>query len=221
MGGCCFAPTRRQFLWWYWLLLVSIVGIPMLLAVWYVARGDHADEETRQARGKTAASVFWGGTFVVAIGLWFVVVMVSRVLNPPQPTQELWIGDTQYWLEGFGALAVQFFLAFFWANGTNDLVRKRPWYGRFVLFVLSVFFYLVAVSWLGLVFRRPAINVMQFMACMLPAHYWGKFKDAASPQTAWRALWAFVIGATLFFAVSYFGEPFAELIVGVPGGIGK
>ena len=39
MGSCCFTPTKRDFLWWYWLFLVSIVGIPMLLAVWYVSQG--------------------------------------------------------------------------------------------------------------------------------------------------------------------------------------
>ena len=221
MGGCCFTPTRRHFLWWYWLLLVSIVGIPMLAAVWYVAREKDADEETRQARGKTAAVIFWVGTFVVAIGLWFVVPMILRVVGPPRPSPEPWMGGVEYWLEGYQTLAVQFFLAFVAANATNDVVRKQTWYGRLVLFVLCVSCYLMAVSCAGLIFRRPAINVMQFMACMLPAHYWGKFKDAASPQTAWRALGAFVIGATLFSAVSYFGEPFAELIVGAPVGTGK
>ncbi len=38
MGACCFTPKRTQFLWWYWLVLASIVGIPMLLAAWYIAQ---------------------------------------------------------------------------------------------------------------------------------------------------------------------------------------
>ena len=57
---------------------------------------------------------------------------------------------------------------------------------------------------------------MQFMACMLPAHYWGKFKDLSNPKTAWHALGAFVVGALLFSLVSYWGEPFAQMIVGAP-----
>jgi hypothetical protein len=31
MGSCCFTPSKRDFLWWYWLLLASIVGIPMTM----------------------------------------------------------------------------------------------------------------------------------------------------------------------------------------------
>ena len=48
MGSCCFTPRRTQFLWWYWLLLASIVGIPMFLACWYVARHTTADEEAKK-----------------------------------------------------------------------------------------------------------------------------------------------------------------------------
>ena len=38
MGGCCFSPRPRQLLWWYWLLLFSVVGIPMLIAALYIQR---------------------------------------------------------------------------------------------------------------------------------------------------------------------------------------
>ena len=55
MGGCCYTPTKKDFLWWYWLLLASIVGIPMLLAVLYVGRYPKADEEEKKRRGKRAA----------------------------------------------------------------------------------------------------------------------------------------------------------------------
>ena len=47
MGGCCFVPSKRHLLWWYWLLLTSIVGIPMLLAVLYVRGRTAVDEEEK------------------------------------------------------------------------------------------------------------------------------------------------------------------------------
>jgi hypothetical protein len=219
MGSCCFAPTRRQFLWWYWLLLVSIVGIPMLLAVLYVSRQKDADEATRQARGKTAAAIFWGGTFVVAVGINFVLAWAFRIVDLPEPSEGGWFftRDTAvYWRGGYMLLALQFFAALVAANLTNDAVRKLPWYGRILLLVPCLLGYLAAISCLGLVHRRPAINVMHFLACMLPAHYWRKFKDVSNPKTAWHALGAFVVGAILFSLVSYWGEPFAQMIVGAP-----
>ena len=48
MGVCCFAPKKTEFLWWYWLLLASVVGIPMFLAALYVAR--KADSEEQKSR---------------------------------------------------------------------------------------------------------------------------------------------------------------------------
>jgi hypothetical protein len=67
MGSCCFTPRRTQFLWWYWLLLASIVGIPMFLACWYVARHQAADEATKRLLGKRAAGIFWAGAIASAI----------------------------------------------------------------------------------------------------------------------------------------------------------
>ena len=58
MGSCCFTPTKRDFLWWYWLLLASIVGIPMLLAAICVANVSAADEAAKRRRGQVAAWTF-------------------------------------------------------------------------------------------------------------------------------------------------------------------
>ena len=69
-----------------------------------------------------------------------------------------------------------------------------------------------------LLFRRPALNVMQFMACMLPAHHWGKFKDSPDTPHAWRALAAFVVAAVLVFLVARFGEDVVQLRLPVGGG---
>ena len=31
MGGCCYIPRPREMLWWYWLALLGIFGVPLLL----------------------------------------------------------------------------------------------------------------------------------------------------------------------------------------------
>lgn len=66
MGSCCFTPRRSQFLWWYWLLLASIVGIPMLIACWYVARQAKAGQGADPTLGKTARFIFWSGAVLSA-----------------------------------------------------------------------------------------------------------------------------------------------------------
>jgi glycerol uptake facilitator-like aquaporin len=214
MGSCCFTPSKKDFLWWYWLLLASIVGIPMLLAVLYVARRPEADEELRKRRGKRAAWIFWVGTFVVAIAAFFVVHIVLASFYPDESGPPFW--HNYNYLAGWWILALQFFVATVAANATNDLVRKKRWYWRIPLVVLCVAGYLFALLLPDMVFRRPAINVMQFLVCMLPAHCWGNFKDSPDTRHAWRALFAFLVAAALFFLVSYFGEDFAQWICGPP-----
>jgi hypothetical protein len=216
MGSCCFTPTKRDFLWWYWLLLVSIVGIPMLLAVWYVSHGDNVDEEEKLLRGKVAARIFWWGTFVVGLSTLFLAHLVLEVLRLN--------GDADFWqryqqdqlFAGYATLALQFCVATVAANATNSLVRKKPLLARIPLVLLCLGFFLITVIGATAPFRRPAINLMQFLVCMLPAHYWGVFKDTPDTSRAWKAFWAFLAAAPLFFLVSYFGEDFAELICGSP-----
>lgn len=67
MGSCCFTPRRTQFLWWYWLLLASIVGIPMFLACWYVHRHPPATDEQRAQLGRKASRIFWFATYASAV----------------------------------------------------------------------------------------------------------------------------------------------------------
>ena len=218
MGSCCFTPTKRDFLWWYWLLLASIVGIPMLLAVLYVARTRVADEDAKRKRGKTAASIFWLGSVVVAIAAFLIVHDLLAELYPRAGlSNDLSTGYEHE--EGWVALAIQFFFATVAANGTNALVRKRKWFERILWVVLCVAVYvagMVFVVPIEIHFRRPAIHAMQFLVCMLSAHYWGRFKDSPDSSRAWQALWAFLVTAGLFFLVSYFGEDFARLICGSP-----
>ncbi|NLE38592.1 MAG: hypothetical protein GX621_11255, partial [Pirellulaceae bacterium] len=143
MGGCCFTPTKRDFLWWYWLLLASIVGIPMLLAVWYVARSPEGDEELKQRRGKHAAWIFWVGTFLVAVGAFYAVHAVLPILYPAESDElDFYFGQKDAYLDGWWMLALQFFFATVAANAANNLVRKKKWYWRIPLVVLCVAIYL-------------------------------------------------------------------------------
>jgi hypothetical protein len=211
MGSCCFTPTKRDFLWWYWLFLLSIVGIPMLLAVWYVSQGSGVEEQEKLRRGKVAARIFWLGTLVVGFFSFFVVTNVLEVMYP---------GSDGYWgyhnyQGGYAALAVQFCIATVAANGANNLVRKRPLDARIPLLLVCLGAYWLAASVI-IPFTRPAIHFMQFLVCMLPAHCWGVFKDTPDTRRAWRAFWAFFAAAALFFLVSYFGEDFAQLFYGQP-----
>jgi hypothetical protein len=232
MGGCCFTPTKKDFLWWYWLLLASIVGIPMLVAVLYVAWRPNVDDETKKRRGKTAAWIFWGGTFLVAMAAFAVAKALLLAIYPyPDPADAFsyWDWAGHHYSEGFSFLALHFFCATVAANGADSLVRKGKGYVRIPVLVLFLALYLLVLSFLDNVIlmhhfdiRRPAINVMQFLACMVPAHYWGNFKASSDSSRAWKALAAFLVGATLFFLVSYFGEDFAQWVCGPPGsGKGK
>lgn len=222
MGACCYQPSKGDFLWWYWLLLVSIVGIPMLLAVLYVARQPAADEPTKMERGRTAEGIFWVGTFVVGVASFFVVYQVLEAFVADWDRA----GRDPSYMGGWLTLAIQFFFATVMANLTNDWTRKQErWYARVVLTILGVllflfaFFLLLAVSQgIFAMFRRPALNVVQFLVCMLPAHHWGKFKDSPDTRHAWRALAAFLVAAPLVFLAAYLGEDVVQLLLPVASG---
>jgi len=216
MGSCCFTPSKKDFLWWYWLLLASIVGIPMLLAVWYVASASEGDEDAKKWRGRTAAWIFWPGTFLVGIATFYIVPAVVALFYPGPPGYVPRLQRAEY-RDGWIILAVQFFLATVAANGANDLTRKRKhWYTRIPVLILCMFGYLFFLAVGSLLYLQPAVNLMQFLVCMLPAHCWGRFKDTPPTDPAWKALWAFLAAALLFFLVSYFGEDFAQLIFRIP-----
>ena len=117
-------------------------------------------------------------------------------------------------------MALQFFAATVAANGANSLTRKRRWYLRVPLLVFCIAIYLFSLLFFGLTFRRPAINEMQFLVCMLPAHPWGEFKDSPNVSGSRKALLAFLAGTTLFFLVSYLGEDFSQLVCRIANGWG-
>jgi len=146
---------------------------------------------------------------------YFVVSSVLTASRSQDPNDESFWNFQYSW--GWDAMAVQFFLATVATNIAEGLVRKKRWDARLPLFVSCIVPYLLLVVWLyfvGIGFRRPAVHAMQFMACMLSAHYWGIFKESPEPRHAWKALWAFLVAAGLFFLVSYFGEDFAQFVCG-------
>jgi hypothetical protein len=180
--------------------------------VLYVARHKDVAEEQRKSVAREAASIFWLGSLAIGAGMFFFVNYVLATLYPVRDGVPRWATSGADYTGGYWCLALQFFAAFFAANGVNDFIRKHPWYVRIPLFTVCIGVYLFLLSCPGLLFRRPAINVMQFAACMLPTHCWGRFKDVPNQPRAWAALVACLAGATLFFVVSYFGEDFAQWV---------
>ena len=132
MGGCCFTPTKRDFLWWYWLLLASIVGIPMLLAVLYVVPQKERCRGQDQAacRRHRGHDLLAGEPCVLGLVLFFVANKLIDIQFPVPVGESRWIAREAYYTAGYAFLALQFFAAFVAANGVNDLIRKRPWYKR-------------------------------------------------------------------------------------------
>ncbi|MGO9110177.1 MAG: hypothetical protein ACLP9L_13190 [Thermoguttaceae bacterium] len=207
MGACCYSPTKRDFLWWYWLLLASIVGIPMFLAVLYVAWQPEAHEQRKKARGIRAAWIFWIGTLIVAFAAFCIVQAYLKYTYSDE--------SDGYW-KGWSGLSLQLVFATIMANLTNEWTRKQKrWYVRILLTVFGVICFLLPLLALSpeIALRLPAINIMQFMVCMLPAHCWGQFKDAPDARHAWRALLAFLAAAPLVFLAGYFGEDLARFVV--------
>jgi hypothetical protein len=204
MGSCCFTPKKRDFLWWYWLVLISIVGIPMLLAVMYVARGDDDNEEEKRRRGKTAAWIFWGSAYAMAIAAFFAVRVILSAVYGTEAVDFLLPANDDF--AGWSTLALQFFLALAAANGTHNLIRKRRWFVKLPLLAICTCLYVVFIVFLcpaEFHFKWPGTTALQFIACMLPARYWGQFKDLPDQRRAWKAFFAFIFGATLFFFVSH------------------
>lgn len=202
MGGCCFTPKKTQLLWWYWLLLFSVVGIPMLAATLYVQRVTH--QGTIEDRDVRAASrIFWLGT-----GMSFVLIGLLLFLFAPTRGPGAEIGrDVAVFVVGF-----LFWLAIAVAAAKRSRKILR-WYWRLAS-VLCYAFLPACLAWLpwGLL---PSVQlssvgivplgVMKFAACMLPAHYWQRFTESASTKRAWLFLGALVGGTLLFWVVCQYG----------------
>lgn len=203
MGGCCFTPRKTQLLWWYWLLLFSVVGIPMFAAALYVRRAARGGLiEPWQVR--RASRIFWLGA-----GLSLLLLSVVMLLLVFGTTQ---LPGERYWN------AVTFVVGFlFWlivAVGAAKLTEKaEPRYARMAV-VACCAIVPAAVTWLPYALLSPGLQysigvlpmgVMKFLACMLPAHYWYRFTVSPSTKRAWLFLETLAAGTILFWVVSQYG----------------
>jgi hypothetical protein len=202
MGGCCYTPTKRDFLWWYWLLLLSVVGIPMLLAALFVqyarARRQHSEETV----GRGAALIFWLGS-IAMLALSFCLVAECVRFAYPADAGEPYVLKSQHHEECYFDYVFYFASALIGANTINGGIRKKHWLGRLPLFVMYLGVFLLLMTVFGS-YRAPAIYAMHFLACMAPAHCWGEFRAAPSTKWAWLTLLAFCIAAPLFCVFTYF-----------------
>jgi hypothetical protein len=204
MGGCCFAPRKTQLLWWYWLLLFSVVGIPMFAAALYVRRAArHGLIEPWQAR--RASLIFWLGACLPIV--LFVAFSLFLIFN----------GARWPWLEHSRDMLVFAAGFLFWlamAVGAAKLTEKaRTRHTRLAL-AASCAVVPAAVVWLPYALLSFSVQrsigllplgVMKFLACMVPAHYWYRFTVTPSTKRAWLFLATLALGTALFWVVSQYG----------------
>lgn len=202
MGGCCFTPKKTQLLWWYWLLLFSVVGIPMLAATLYVQRvtrqGIIEEHHVRQA-----SRIFWLGA-----GLSFVLMglLLAHIV---------WLGGSAgkvLWDAAVFIISFLFWLAIAVAAARRSgKIASRS--GRLVCVLCYAFVPagLAWISWGVISLGDPSVTgfmplgVMKFAVCMLPAHYWHQFTTAPEKKRAWLFLGALACGTILFWVVSQYG----------------
>lgn len=203
MGGCCFTPRKTQLLWWYWLLLFSIVGIPMFAAALYARHAArHGLIEPWQAR--RASRIFWLGA-CLSLLLFSLVLLCAGFEIRRLPGERYW--NAVMLVAGF----------LFWlmvAVGAAKLTRKaEPRYARAAVVACCAITPAV-VTWLPYALLSPAVQygigllpmgVMKFLVCMLPAHHWHRFTVAPSMKRAWLFLGALALGTALFWVVSQYG----------------
>jgi hypothetical protein len=68
MGGCCYIPRPREILWWYWLALLGIFGVPLLLT-------GLAYRKMKTSLGKKNALFFAALVFFATLAIITVVVL--------------------------------------------------------------------------------------------------------------------------------------------------
>ena len=212
MGGCCFTPSKKEFLWWYWLLLASVLGIPIFVAAWSVKRKAEASlpdkgktdegtslltperEEKKRQLGKSA-----NRTFKLALLASFLIALVCSF--------NLRTKGWPYVLSGMGYL-----FGIMIANAANNAARKRSTLvGRIIAVVLYVCLWYILLFSAYALYTKPAMRslagpAMTFGVCMLPAHFWGIFAIRPTQKTAWRFVGAFLVGILLYWGVVRFGD---------------
>jgi len=185
MGSACYTPLKREFLWWYWLLLASVVGIPMFLAAWYIShRG--GTEEDRLRLGLVASRVFLASAFLsvgLAAGL------------------ACWLTKHRLYVHLVGGYVICMLLA----NSMRRAWLQRPRWGQRVVSVLGH----TGMWWVVCFFAAPALPVyslgtfvLEPAVCALPVVCWARFVEWPTMRRAWLFLMGLLLSALLFWTVA-------------------
>lgn len=194
MGGCCYTPRRTQFLWWYWLLLASVVGIPMLLACLYVDRHPVADEMVRKRIGKQAAGIFWFGALISAILAGILSYFLLCLFYPP----EYQSGESEIHM-------VYLIIGYLGGLASCVAIGRGRWPRRVLAGAGAVVGYGLYFVVGFLPFSLPEFFWLPAV-CAGVAHFFVCFAELPTPRTARAALLAVVTGACLFWAVAKYGR---------------
>lgn len=213
MGTCCFTPKKTHFLWWYWLALASIIGIPMLLAALYVkrhkARGD--DPELVAHAG---AKMFWTLSALFVFGLSTVVLFsdaLFRVGDFPDPHVAAKLSMTLH------VLILDFFVCFIMTSFAVKPRSQAPVLGMIIcLFgwcIIEQFAFMVNPLDLFAVLGDGsldewfmAVSMLTFVACLPGAWGWRHFIYESTTKTARRALGLIVLSSILFYGAARYGN---------------
>src|ERR1043166_6130830 len=202
MGACCFTPRRTQFLWWYWLVLATVVGIPMLLAGWYVARCPTGDEEQRRNRARKAIALFCAGAIAsaaIAIGIGH---QVAATLLGPSGKE---FRGLVYLLSGY-------------VCGISLALWLGPYLQRLTLVRLLVIMLSIAVAAFiilpmgpvdvifGTAMAEPQQVSLLFAVCTLPSLFFRRFALTPTRKAAKQALLSAIVGALVFWRSEEYGK---------------
>jgi len=205
MGGCCFTPKKTQLLWWYWLLLLSVVGIPMFLAAIYIKKRSQRGEPARKYALR-ASCIFWSGVVLSCI---LAMTLVFSAANGVFPNFQ------RHW--GLVKLFAAFVFCMIITTAAAKAVEKRKGGVRRVgILLLYVFLWVCVVvgprllsPWSAALYfsiLMLPVTMMQFAACMLPAHYWNRFIVSPSSRSARAFLLTLFVGTFLFWLVLQCGD---------------
>jgi len=248
MGGCCYTPGRREFLWWYWLILTFVFCIPMTIAALVVRRANERAQNEGQSAPTDAAETKKRGRRAFAVFLLASAASLALALLAG------WLAIRD---PAFCTLGLSFAGGLLLATAADRARRHRTWEGSRV-FPFLFFGIIWVMLWFGgcvlfpdaldrnlgvsnnmaevaedlrqqdqqenvTIRRQPSDSVdapyrhdriisfppstsclaaiLTFLACMIPAHFWGDFTARPTRDRAAGFLIALACGCLLYWAI--------------------